>query len=65
LLKKKLFNSWDRFLVPYPFGRGVFLWGSPIWVSRDADPNEMEAKRRELETALNQLTAEADEEVNR
>jgi hypothetical protein len=34
-------------------------------VPRDADPNEMEAKRRELETTLNRLTAEADEEVNR
>ena len=63
--KKKLFASWDRFLVPYPFGQGVFLWGSPIWVPREADSAEMEAKRRELETALNRLTAEADEEVNR
>jgi hypothetical protein len=34
-------------------------------VPRNADTNEMEAKRRELETALNRLTAEADEEVNR
>jgi len=34
-------------------------------VPRDADANEMEAKRRELETNLNRLTAEADEEVNR
>jgi hypothetical protein len=33
-------------------------------VPRDADANEMEAKRRELETGLNRLTAEADEEVN-
>jgi hypothetical protein len=32
-------------------------------VPRDADPTEMEAKRRELETVLNRLTAEADEEV--
>jgi lysophospholipid acyltransferase (LPLAT)-like uncharacterized protein len=63
LLKKKLFNSWDGFLVPYPFGQGVFLWGSPIWVPRDADPAQMEGKRRELETALNRLTAQADEEV--
>jgi len=32
-------------------------------VPRDADPVQMEAKRRELETVLNRLTAEADEEV--
>jgi lysophospholipid acyltransferase (LPLAT)-like uncharacterized protein len=41
----------------------VFLWGSPIWVPRDADPAQMEGKRRELETALNRLTAQADEEA--
>ncbi len=65
MLKKKLFESWDRFLFPYPFGRGVFLWGNPIWVPRDAQAAEMDAKRCELEAVLNSLTAEADEAFNR
>jgi lysophospholipid acyltransferase (LPLAT)-like uncharacterized protein len=65
LLKKKLFASWDRFLVPYPFSRGLFYWGEPIWVSRDATGTELEAKRRDLESALNRITAEADEEMAR
>jgi lysophospholipid acyltransferase (LPLAT)-like uncharacterized protein len=63
LLKKKLFASWDRFLFPYPFSRGLFQWGEPIWVSRDATETELEAKRSELESALNRITAEADEAV--
>jgi lysophospholipid acyltransferase (LPLAT)-like uncharacterized protein len=65
LLKKKLFESWDRFLLPFPFGRGVFLWGNPIWVARDAEAAEMDAKRCELESVLNSLTAEADKAVHR
>ena len=48
-----------------PFGRGVFLWGNPIWVPSDAKAAEMDAKRCELEAVLNNLTTEADEAVNR
>lgn len=50
-------RSWDRFTIAQPFGRGVFLWGPPIRVTRDDDPEEM---RLQLEAALNTLTADAD-----
>ncbi|HNK16077.1 MAG TPA: hypothetical protein PLZ20_16015, partial [Nitrospira sp.] len=60
LLKKKLFASWDRFIMPYPFSRGIFLMGPPIWVSQDASADELERLRRELEETLNRLTIEAD-----
>jgi hypothetical protein len=36
-----------------------------MWVSERASAEEMEAKRRELESVLNRLTAEADEAVMR
>ena len=49
LLKKKLFASWDRFIMPYPFSSGIFLWGEPIHVSREAAASELEHKRVELE----------------
>ena len=55
--------SWDRFLVPYPFGRGLYCWGDPIWVPREATAAELDVKRRELEAALNRITAEADERI--
>jgi lysophospholipid acyltransferase (LPLAT)-like uncharacterized protein len=50
-------------MVPYPFSRGVFLWGAPIWVSREADDAALETARVELESTLNRLTAEAEAEV--
>ena len=52
-------------MVPYPWSRGLFLWGPPLWVSPDGDATELEAKRLELEALLNDLTAQADEAVSR
>lgn len=56
----KVLGSWDRFLVAMPFSKGVLYWGEPIYVARDADAETLEAKRLELETRLNAMTAEAD-----
>ncbi len=53
-------SSWDRFLVAWPFGRRVFVWGDPIYVERAASPEDEEAARRQVEDALNAITAEAD-----
>src|SRR3989449_8153725 len=61
--KKKLFRSWDRFEVPLPFSRACFAWGEPISVPRDADRVQLEAKRVEVEAALNKLGDEADHAV--
>ena len=46
--------------MPLPFGRGLFLYGEPIRVSRDAGAGEQEEARLRLEEALNRLTDEAD-----
>ncbi len=62
-LKKKLFGSWDRFEVPLPFSRACYAWGEPIWVPADADRVQLEAKRVEVEAALNKLGDEADRSV--
>lgn len=46
--------------MPYPFTKGVFICGEPIYVDPRADAARMEAARVELENALNGLTARAD-----
>ncbi len=58
---RRLLNTWDRLCVPLPFGRGVYLWGEPIYVPKDADADEQEALRQEFEDRLFELTARADE----
>lgn len=53
-------TSWDRFMVPYPFSRGVLYIGEPL---RYEPGEEMEAFRLRLEKALKDVTAKADEMV--
>lgn len=52
-------NSWDRFIIPKPFSRGVFTWGNPIAVRPEATEEEMEMVRKTLEDRLRELTKAA------
>ena len=45
-------NSWDRTQIPKPFTTVAMAIERPIYVSRDADADALEACRRELEAAL-------------
>lgn len=56
-------GSWDRFVVPYPFSRGVFAYGPPIEVDSEADEAAMEKARLQVEDELNACTADAGEAV--
>ncbi len=50
-------RSWDRMIVPRPFSKGVFVYGEPMLVPRDGDPEEWRVK---LERTLNELSAQAE-----
>jgi len=52
------FNSWDRFMFPFPFSRGVFVVGEPLWHEKGED---VERYRLRIETALQAATTTADE----
>lgn len=56
----KFLRSWDRLFIPYPFGRGVFVFGEPIVVSPNAGPEEVDKARVVLEERLRHVTALAD-----
>ncbi|PLX96529.1 MAG: hypothetical protein C0620_02220 [Desulfuromonas sp.] len=51
------FASWDRFLLPYPFGRLVYAYGPPLYCGKEDDPDRF---RQRLEQAMkeNQLKAQ-------
>ncbi len=53
-------NTWDRFIVPLPFGSVRVHFGTPIHIAADADDATFEATRKSLETRLNTPLAEAD-----
>ena len=55
-----VFDSWDKFILPLPFGRGALIWGDPIPVPEDADAAAMDVIRLKLETEMNRICAEAD-----
>ncbi|MBX9634575.1 MAG: lysophospholipid acyltransferase family protein [Magnetospirillum sp.] len=57
---RRLLKSWDRFAVTFPFSRGVFLWGEPIFVPKDLDEDGVEAMRLKLQDAMIAQAADAD-----
>ena len=59
--RAKFNRSWDRFLIPWPFGRASLMVGAPMLIPADADDEAMSVARRALEQELNRLTAAADE----
>ena len=61
---RKVLQSWDRFILPFPFSRGIFIWGEPIYIPRNADVETIEEARTALELSLNKITEAADQYCN-
>ena len=59
----KTLPSWDRFLIPLPFCRGIIKWGKPIAITSNADEKEILQKTSDLEKQLNFLTNQLDDEL--
>lgn len=57
---RKILHTWDRFIIPLPFSRGVFIWGEPIWIDRSEGEEEMKQKALLLERKLLEITELAD-----
>jgi len=58
--RRKVFGSWDRFVLPYPFSECTMVYGEPVRVPAGADRQARESLRRELEDELNRITRLAD-----
>ncbi|HYJ48029.1 MAG TPA: lysophospholipid acyltransferase family protein [Pyrinomonadaceae bacterium] len=54
-------KSWDAFQIPKPFTRALVSLSEPILIPPDADEQLLEAKRDELQRALDDLTRRGDE----
>jgi lysophospholipid acyltransferase (LPLAT)-like uncharacterized protein len=54
------FRSWDRFMLPKIWGKGVLVYGRPIYVAKDSSAEEISKLEQELELEMNSITAKAD-----
>jgi lysophospholipid acyltransferase (LPLAT)-like uncharacterized protein len=58
--RKKVFKTWDHFILPFPFCEVAYMWGEPIFVDRHLSKEELEEKRLLVEERLRLVTEEAD-----
>ena len=56
----RLLGSWDRFLLPWPFGRGAMIWGEPLRPPAGDDAAAAGRYLQEIESALTAVTERAD-----
>jgi len=59
--RARVLRSWDSFMVPWPFDRGVYAVGAPVYPEGD----DREAHRLAIEAGLNAATRLADERAGR
>jgi len=62
--RRRVLNTWDRFYLGLPFGRGLYLWGEPIEVPADLDEAGLERTRLLIEARMNELAREADRRID-
>jgi len=61
--RRKLINSWDKFILPLPFGHGIIAFGEAPQLPLKADAKAMESYRVLLEFELIKFTNEIDQEL--
>ena len=57
-------GTWDRTLLPKFFSKGMFVYGRPVVVARDATAATQEDERLALESELDRITDLADDLVS-
>ncbi len=59
------FKSWDKFKLPLPFSKGVFIYGDPIQPQTTSDDMEIENWRKLVQTTISHLQDQADSFFNK
>jgi len=61
---KKL-GSWDKFMIPFPCSKLIYVVGAPVHISDVSNESAIEAARLSVEDALNDVTNRADKLAGR
>lgn len=59
--KKWQLNTWDNFVIPLPFTKGVLVYGEPFEISKGLSNGEIEEERLKVEKELQRVTNLAEE----
>jgi lysophospholipid acyltransferase (LPLAT)-like uncharacterized protein len=57
------FGSWDRMILPLPFGTIVMAFGKPIEIPQGLSNEEYESLRNEVEIEMNRVQDQTEEKV--
>ena len=52
----KVFNSWDNFVLPFPFSKGFYSFGNPIYVEKKMNEDEIKKATKNLQNEIKRLT---------
>ena len=63
--KYKIINSWDNFVLPHPFSKGIYSFGKPIYIEKKISINKFELERQNLENEIKRLTKILESRLNR
>ena len=61
----KVFNSWDRTVIPLPFTEIILQYGELIWIETGLNTETVEQYRQQLETAMNNMYQQLWQEFGR
>ena len=56
--------SWDRYMVPYPFSKGVIVFGEPFKIPENATEEELQSYKAKIRKSLDQLEVQAESMMN-
>lgn len=57
---RKILSSWDSYMIPYPFSKGIIIIGNPISVSENLGDEGLSELAEKLEKELNDLQKQAE-----
>ena len=56
----KILNSWDNFIIPYPFSIGVYVFGKPIYVKEKITDKKLFQIKTLIQNEFENLTKEVE-----
>jgi lysophospholipid acyltransferase (LPLAT)-like uncharacterized protein len=51
--KRKVFKTWDNFILPFPFNTGKVIWTDPIYIPKESTDSELKDIQIKIENIMN------------